>query len=368
MMIDWISAFTATPMGLSPQYDSGRNLKINPSGEIISDKASMFQVLDEDASSSKNFTVWTPDRNQLYISGNPAKLLQGHNLFGSDDVLGLYFSAGEFVRQTAGLFPSPGSYGSLQFTLPRFTRLDITRSYRFDSVNEARSYIRHVAGSSRSRHGAAKLVEEGTAYFGKNSTRWTMKIYDKATEYTKGLSGILRGILRRNDHVAFRNLNDSQISDLKDWSQGVVRFELTLRSPELVFLNKLLLINHDPKIDWHLIWQEYFDRITFNENATMITSPSLLEDALSPLLKGVLALWRQGQDLRRIYPQNTFYRHRRALLEALSVDIAAPPPSDISEPVKTSLDPSKWDPKPIEAYLVEPDPACRQAYLFPHAH
>jgi II/X family phage/plasmid replication protein len=44
-------------------------------------------------------------------------------------------------------------------------------------------------------------------------------------------------------------------------------------------------------------------------------------DGLPPRLVAVYQLWRDGHDLRGIYPRNTFYRHRTALLKH-GIDVA----------------------------------------------
>ncbi|NBQ68787.1 MAG: hypothetical protein EBU46_08145 [Nitrosomonadaceae bacterium] len=44
MMIDWLSATITAPNELSVGYDSGRNLKLNPHGEIIRETRSLLQL------------------------------------------------------------------------------------------------------------------------------------------------------------------------------------------------------------------------------------------------------------------------------------------------------------------------------------
>lgn len=358
MMIDWLSATITAPCELSVGYDSGRNLKLNPHGEIIRETRSPLSVKDDtDPSSSRNFLVFTPDQRTLYLSGNPVKLLQGHNLFGSSDLNGLYLEAGVFIRRHAGLFPSPESYDACEFTKPKYSRIDITRSYRFDTQKEVSEFIRYTAGTARSRHGAAQLFGSETAYFGKNSRRWSMKVYDKHLEFLK--NGMASGKTKFNPGILKTFLPDE--SELLEWSKGIVRFELCLRGQELAAINAGIGKNELP--DWLSIWTSYYDKIQFNDNAAMTTDNTLLEATLKPSQKAVFELWRSGKDLRSIYPARTFYRHRGAILAVLGVDIASPPSVDLdstkSNPV---LSPAKFDPEPLESRLVEPREGLKQAY------
>ena len=358
MMIDWLSATITAPNELSVGYDSGRNLKLNPHGEIIRETRSPLAVKDDtDPSSSRNFLVFTPDQRTLYLSGNPVKLLQGHNLFGSDDLNGLYLEAGVFIRRNAGLFPSPESYGACEFTKPKYSRVDVTRSYRFDTQKEVAEFIRYTAGTARSRHGAAQLFGSETAYFGKNSRRWSMKVYDKHSEFLKngtafGKTKFFSGILK-----AF----SPGESELLEWSKGIVRFELCLRGQELAAINAGIGKNELP--DWLSIWTSYYEKIQFNDNTAMTTDHTLLEVTLKPSQRAVFELWRSGKDLRSIYPKPTFYRHRKAILAVLGVDIASPPSTDSDSPGSSPvLNPERFDPEPLESRLVEPREELKHAY------
>src|SRR5699024_9436477 len=133
MQIDWLTASASTPPQLSPGYDLGAMFKLGPGGELEQEWSVKRNVEDSEGSASRKFTVWTPDAGKLFISGNPVKLLQGHNLYGSCDAVGLYLEAGQFVRQNAGWFPGNRTWQACQFAGPHFTRLDLTRSYRFPS-------------------------------------------------------------------------------------------------------------------------------------------------------------------------------------------------------------------------------------------
>lgn len=348
MQIDWLTGSVATPPELSPGYDIGRYLRVGPGGVVQKAWAAKETVRDDEGSFSRNFTVWTPTEGELFISGNPVKLLQGHNAFGSCDALGLFLAAGVFVRQSAGWFPGPATWESCHFAGPRFTRIDLTRSYRFPSSRYALEWLRHVAAMSRDRRGGA-LTKGETVYFGKTSTRWTMKLYEKEGE-------LLRRMMDRFHGVP---------GAVREWAAGVVRFELTLRRPELEKWPALVsaLRPGTGRAAALQLWTEYYDRIVWN-GAMDMREPDLIEEALPSHLRLKLAAWRSGADLRSMLKKSQFYTVRRELLDAVGVDIAAPLPSvgDVTESVTAGLDPAGWDPEPLAAHYVEPDEKLAQSY------
>lgn len=59
---------------------------------------------------------------------------------------------------------------------------------------------------------------------------------------------------------------------------------------------------------------------------TAVTTPCVSSD-LPARLVAVYKLWKNGEDLRALYPKNTFYRYRRQFL-GHDIDIAVVQPSD----------------------------------------
>lgn len=335
MQVDWISAFCESKgfasCGYKP-YDTGSVLLVGRDGEVEQKRSRGLTV---EGSFDSRLLVQSRTGSDLFVSGNPVKHIQGHNLFGPCDPTRLFFDAGWEIRKAVGLFPSASTWAGNDFVGPRFTRIDLTRSYRFPTSAAARSWLREVGAVARSRHGGA-VNTDGTIYFGKGSTRWTMKLYHKFDEL----------LARRKGHRLPDEL--PQRSALIQWAEGVVRFEATLRSPEL---EKIDVVNWSPLA----VWQRYYDKITWNQNAQMMEA-DMLESNLPNYLRGSLAMWRTGVDLRTVLPKNTFYRHRRELLEAVGVDIASPPPKRDApaEIPSATLDPAGWDPEPIEGYAWNP--------------
>lgn len=335
MQVDWISAFCESrgfaSCGYRP-YDTGRVLLLGRDGELERE-TSRGLVLE--GSYDSRLLVQSRTGADLYLSGNPVKFIQGHNLFGPSDPVRLFFDAGWEVRKAIGLFPSAQTWQANDFVGPRFTRIDLTRSFRFPTAGAARSWLRDCAASARSRHKGG-VATDGTVYFGKGSERWTLKAYHKGDEVHAPGKGH-----RVPDELPHRE-------KLLEWAQGVVRFEVTIRSKEL---EKLDLTRWDPLA----VWQLYFDKITWNQNAQMV-EPDMLEVELPVRLQGVLALWRDGADLRRRMTTRTFYRVRAELLKSVGVDVASPPPkiAAAAEARGSALDPAGWDPEPLEGYLWNP--------------
>lgn len=348
MQIDWLSGY-AKPQ--NPAYhgakfwEPARFLRINPAGDIEAEFPTKTRV---EGSYSSSFQWGSETGNELYVTGNPVKFLQGHNLFGSHDLRALFFAVGATCR-TAGTMPFPGpatwQANELDFNV---TRTDLTRSYRFPDQKTAEQWIREAASSAHASRIQKDISNTGTVYFGKRSRRWSLKMYLKAPEL----------LVRGKGHRLPSLFSARRQKRLLEWAQGVVRFELCLRGME---------IRDNPAISLepsHILstWQHYFDRIEFNRNTEALTMTDMTENELRPSEKAVLNLWRLGSDPRELYKKAMWYRHRRRLLDVVGVDIAERAPKVESRKV-TKLEPSGWDPDPIESEMYDPEPVAEQYRL-----
>jgi II/X family phage/plasmid replication protein len=345
MMIDWVSAVIESPKAAEHGwhlFDTGEYLLRERQGEIRRVGTGREEY---EGSYSNKVSLKSALGYDLFFSGNPVKYFQGHNLFGSDDPLGLLLDCGWDLRgRPGGQFPSPLTYTVNEFTPPRFTRLDLTRSYRFDSNEDARSWIRDTAAHARSRHGAA-VMRDSTAYFGNNSEYWTFKVYNKRDEINS----------RRKGHSLPTLLLPHVAKKLLEWSEGVIRFELTLKSKELARCGEIVPGATLP------LWQKYYDAVTWNRNAEMIELTQA--EKLLPLsVQRALLAWRHGEDLRPVYSSSQFYAIRRKVLDTLGVDIAQPPVRPESSAGVVTLKESGWDPEPLTEYLHTPSDELKKKY------
>jgi len=341
-MCDWVTAVIEAPDAFIHRYapwDTGYVGYFEPGGRLARLTGRRRAV---EGSHSSQITFRSSTGYELEISGNPVKYLQGHNLFGSDDWRGLFFSAGADMRERIGLvFPSPSSYRD--FKPVRATRLDYTRSYRHPGGDgAAAAWLASVGPYSRSRFGTSSFKGD-TLYFGLGSSYWTFKIYLKSAEL----------VSRGRGHELPYSLSPRQRRQLLEWADGVLRFEVRLNARELAKV--------PPGLSPLQVWQRYFDRLQIRGGFVS----SGVDDRLAGVTPGaVLAfrLWQSGdgQSLRRC-SRMTAYRYRKAILEAVGVDIFGPPPTP--EPLDPELPSSGWDPEPISSLQFMPDPELVRRYV-----
>lgn len=351
MQIDWLSGYTSSSVKeyhAEPIWTPARFVKVSPQGEVISETPTLTNVV---GSFEASMSWGSNSGREIYLSGNPVKFIQGHNLFGSCDPLALYLSAGWQLRMHGGEFPSPDTWDGLALELPTFTRIDLTRSYRFSTQGDALKWIRQVAATAHTSRMKRGVAGSSTVLFGMGSRRWSYKIYAKLDELLspKKGHGIPAAIGRR------------AIKQLHEWAEGVVRFELTLRGLELKRLSGHLQRMGD-LVQVQQLWQLYHDRIQFNRNAEASRMDDFKEDLLTPSEKVTLAAWRGGADLQDMLSRSEWYRRRKEILEKVGVDIAESPGDNAVESVE-DLDPAGWDPEPIRKLMHDPEPVARQYLL-----
>lgn len=239
----------------------------------------------------------------LLISGNPAKFFQGHNAFGSDDLIGLVYDVYSSICELERLEPGAASRREVALGEYRLRRIDITQSFALPSRADVRAWLRAAEYCSRNR--AGRPAASGTTlYWGKKSQRWSIKAYCKGDELDT----------RKKGHELPLQLQGTPI---KDWADNKLRIELTLRGKELdeLGVNSAKLL----KGQIEALYQTYLSRLT-------MTGQIKLSEADRQKLPRPLALtytlWLEGHDLRSVLPKATYYRHRIALLEQHNIDIA----------------------------------------------
>lgn len=245
----------------------------------------------------------------LEISGCPAKFLQGHNVFGSDDVCGLVAALVRGVCDALSLVPSPFEMQSIEKGAFLLRRVDLTYSYALPSRSDVLGWIEaaELFGRLENRGRGSfpvkgrGLVDRSTLNFGQGSQYWWLKFYAKGVELEKH---------RLPEALPMR-------SDLLQYAQPLLRVEVQLNSKRLSNLGLRYgsaWNNSTPLSTWEL----HVKRVSISGDMGKSDS---LADSLPGKLRPVYMAWLSGVDMADAYPRRTFYRHRKALL-SYGVDIA----------------------------------------------
>ena len=303
-MIDWVTAIL--PCNHSEAINGGRIACISPDGEIEWQVEKKQQV---SGSHESNISIKSNGPSQLYFDGNPSKWLQGHNLFGSDNLIALMDNVMHRLIPLLKLSPTPSDMQAWKAGLYDLKRVDSTAMWSLPIRADVRSWLRAAEFQSKSRHGRP-VTRGGTLYFGQHSRRWSIKFYSKGDELEATVKGhkLPYEILHRDN--------------LMKWADNKLRGELTLRSVQLKELG----------LDRASNWTEatpierlmtYIESLDMAEQFSL--TPAILDDLPARLI-AVYKLWKDGEDLRGMYPKATFYRYRREFLNH-GIDIAIRQPS-----------------------------------------
>lgn len=306
-MIDWITA-KITCTHNSEVLRSGQSIrtKIVDGVEVIDyDIANRLVV---EGSHDANITIRSHTDSTIEISGNPAKFLQGHNVFGTNDLK--YLVARLFDRlcmiDELQLKPTEQEYNAIQDGYYRLSRVDVNEHFFFPSASLARAWLRAAGRSANMKFRGAGLFKEGTLYFVPNSRRFVPKIYFKYDEINS----------KDKKHRLPEKL--LQIPELVEYAEKSLRFEIKILSTQLNDWELHLGCNWTDDVATMLINDQFISKLQLSEN--MALDQSILE-TLPKSLTPVYALWEQGQDLRRFYSKTAFYRWRSKLME-YGIDIS----------------------------------------------
>lgn len=310
-MIDWVSF--KIPL-VHPHIPAGAVLVVDPDGTV---KKEVKRRLSVTGSHCSSFSVQSSGSageglaSELSFSGNPSKFLQGHNLFGSDDLVSLVSDSCRRIADHLGVsIPAHVYREVIDAGNYPVTCVDINYSFHLANQTDVQAWLRGVEFQSRSRNGRP-CNDSGTVYWGKRSRRWAMKAYSKWMELNSG----------KKDH----SLPDELLSTpLMEWAKTVLRVELRLRGQELKELGLTTAKQLQGKAPE--LFNLYRERIVMN--GQMPIRDSKLHE-LPTKLRATYTLWKQGNILfdnktkTGMLPKATFYKHRKLLID-FGIDITMP--------------------------------------------
>lgn len=330
IMADWISARIACNHsseiagGVMVNYKDHTNLNPdNPSGIDWFFTKPLPVVGSHDANvriKTSAFSGKDDTGRELHIDGNLVKFFQGHNLFGSHDIVGLVSAFMDHLCgiPQLGLCPTDLQRQSWRNGNFLLGRVDITSMYRLKDRNDVLSWLATAEHTTTMNYrGRGQLTKGSTLYYGKTSRYWSLKFYSKGQE-----------VLAKGHELSL-SLPSRDL--LLEYAQPALRCELTLRSMQLKRIDLQLAANWPRTAEGiSQILQSYMQGLNMSDVRT------LPAEALSSLPSGcrlAYQTWVEGHDLKAMLAHRTFYRYRRMLMEH-GVDIATVQPRENANVVK----------------------------------
>ena len=290
---------------------------------------------------SINFNAHQKIGTIIEISGNPIKFLQGHNLIGSLNIVGLGLTMinriFKILNQETGQ-----ELDTMNIREIKITRLDIARVFTINPPELIKEFLIQASKTAIMEYRGRGILQDQTLYHGKKSKRYSHKFYNKALEMTqnKSMGGLPQEAQDRLLSAAY----------------GCLRSELVFRSMELKKLG-LVYLKDFIDVDLKALYNQYYSRLNIPENIMSKTAVKTFE--LPRALRNTYELWRRGVDVREMMAKATFYLHRRKILELTGMDISAPPAQgweneENEEPQAVIVKLNDFDPTSIKDLVFEP--------------
>lgn len=307
-MIDWIKA--VIPWRHSQALNDGQVLSISRNGDIEWNTNKRLAVRGSHDSAlhilsdNRERDSETGDFLNVIIDGNPIKFLQGHNLFGSDDLVGLVAEICLRVSKALQMPIPENNWQTITEGFYHLKRIDSTAMLCLGNDANVESALYSIETTGHMRYKGQAIATKGTVYFGKHSRRESLKFYNKLTE------------IQAKGHRL--PLEIELLPGLIPWVTGKLRVEHTLRTMQLKHIGLDLAVNWRQNKPLEVL----MDCMSAMKISSQHTLTDTALDHMPSRLKPIYQLWKDGHDLRKIYPKVTFYRYRKQLQELASIDIA----------------------------------------------
>ncbi|KRJ23236.1 phage/plasmid replication protein, II/X family [Acinetobacter baumannii] len=160
----------------------------------------------------------------VQIKASPAKLLQGHNVFGSDDI---EQGADEMIGFLHMAYPVLTKM--LDWTRAWVSHIDVTYSAKLSDQTTAKKVLDFLANVSNGQTRLSNKRFDSSVYWGGQTSRLVNhKCYLKHDEFLSQFEE-LKQLAKKNDKSAQRVVDVMSDSRLINWTVGLLRFESRLK-------------------------------------------------------------------------------------------------------------------------------------------
>lgn len=286
------------------------------------------------------------ERGFFLLESSLPKILQGHNVFGSNRLEMLCLSVIKIVYAQLGVKFIQDEEDKICEAGIRLGRLDITCSFRLESPEMVNLVMEHLYEQLRieSKAWSAYGHESVESIYNRiTSTRVSEKFYNKGAELQPAgrRKGIPNSVVQRQR--------------ILEIARCLLRYEVTFRAKELVGLR----LNYADCWDIDRIRTELTTRLK-RFNFQQVIRQKLNVDELPDLndtCRSFYSLWAEGAILRKHRKCRTLDRARKTLLENHQVDIYRRAKTGCPVPLKDILDPNR-------AYFAAPMSLVRNGAIF----
>ncbi|EPY9699000.1 phage/plasmid replication protein, II/X family [Acinetobacter baumannii] len=160
----------------------------------------------------------------VQIKASPAKLLQGHNVFGSDDI---EQGADEMIGFLHMAYPVLTKM--LDWSRAWVSHIDVTYSAKLSDQTTAKKVLDFLANVSNGQTRLSNKRFDSSVYWGGQTSRLVNhKCYLKHDEFLSQFEE-LKQLAKKNDKSAQRVVDVMSDSRLINWTVGLLRFESRLK-------------------------------------------------------------------------------------------------------------------------------------------
>lgn len=309
-MIDYLTCRITLPRPLPRTIDDGCTIRRAQDGSVRQVTAHRLGIV---GSFEATLQLRSVSLTELEVQGNPAKFLQGHNLYGPSDLLQLLWDALSVALPVSPAQCTPSDLGVHSPALLEgvVTRVDLTHMFTLASEGDVTAWLRTAELTAHIGRRGKGVMEGNTLVMGhaggKSFTRWQIVLYAKGSEVRRRpLPTPMR------EHIG-----------VMEWVARNLRVEVRFGRLELekMGVRKLSAWAAQGADRCDEMWKSKVDQLEFN-----LQDREFDCETLPRQLRTTYVAWTTGADVRNLLSQATFYRYRGQLLKLAGVDIAVPPP------------------------------------------
>lgn len=159
----------------------------------------------------------------IELKASPAKLLQGHNVYGSCDVMLCIDSL-----ITAFCYAMPDMAEILEFNNAELAQIDCTFSAHLKTESDSRNVIHALRNISNGQTRGAKSAFDTTAYFGKGSRHKRLKAYLKQFELQDQINKAQAKYDKTKSQVYKNQLEAMTAPEVQEFAKNALRLEASI--------------------------------------------------------------------------------------------------------------------------------------------